>query len=116
LHVVANGKNLTRRVVTLFGYNCFLYCPNINVGHGNGPNGEPPCPGVRLWSKPNSWDDNIVPIAGSNVYIRRNCVYIYDIPNSPIYNQVVIEGRVIWDIQDSLVMNTKFIFVRGGWL
>jgi hypothetical protein len=106
---------MTRRQVTLFGYNCLLYCPTIDYSI-YGPNGEPPCPGYKYWSKPSSWDDNIVPIAGQNVLIRRNCIYIYDVPSSPILGSVVVEGKVIWDVQDSLVMNTKFLFIRGGFV
>lgn len=117
LHVAVNGKNYSKSSVTIFAYNCFLYCPNVETpSGGSGGGNQDSCPGDRWWSNPNHWDSGKVPVEGENVYIRKGCLYIFDLAESPVYNQIVVEGTVIFNNQQSssLIMKTKFLFNRGG--
>jgi hypothetical protein len=92
-----------------------LWCPEIAPALDG--DGEPLCDGIRLWSDATSWADSLkrVPVAGDNVYIRKNCHYIYDYTGiEQILNSIIVEGTLTWATTGSLILNTKFFFIRGG--
>ena len=49
---------------------------------------------IRYWSNASSWNNSKVPLAGEDIVIPSGQNFVYDLPVSPIYNYIQINGRV----------------------
>lgn len=123
-----NKKDDTKTKVRIEFKLCELYCPKLdnNGGFIDGNYLLYSCPELSTplrWTKPTSWpyppyNSDRVPEADEYAWIPPNCVYIMDHENTPIYNQVTVDGKVVWEwnMDPTLprVLNTKVLHNRGG--
>ena len=108
LHVVFNGKDLTRTKLVITGERCVGPCIKaINT--------TPIENTTRRWSDPKSWTSGKIPVAGDNVTIESGWNMLYDVAVSPIINYLEINGRLTFEdgVKD-LQLNSYYIFVRAG--
>lgn len=70
---------------------------------------------TRLWSDKTQWPNGNLPQEGDNVIIPPGQNWIFDLPESPVYTYIEINGIVTFK-QDApnLNLRAKYIFVRAG--
>jgi len=74
-------------------------------------------PFKRRWSNPNDWPNGTVPVEGDNVVIDMAWDMIFDLPESPIYNMIQVNGWVTFQNGDGagdLHLRCKHMYVRAG--
>jgi hypothetical protein len=50
--------------------------------------------GTRYWSDPKQWPNGTLPKEGDNVYINPGTNWVFDLPVSPLYRYIEINGHV----------------------
>ena len=108
VHFLINGKNASRRSINLVCYRCIGSCiPTVKkVAIENN---------IRVWSRPESWTSNRVPVEGEDVVVEPGWNMIYDLEESPIYRYVQINGRVTFKTDaPKLHLRAKYLYVRMG--
>jgi hypothetical protein len=84
---------------------------------GEGPFSDPTLTKTknRYWSKARSWESGAVPIAGQNVVIPFGQNFSFDLPESPIYNRIDVNGQLeYYDDAPSLNLRANAIFIKTG--
>lgn len=72
---------------------------------------------TRLWSDPKQWPNETVPKEGDNVIIPPGQNWVFDLPESPMYRYIEINGVVTFKRDaPSLHLRTNYLFVRAGQL
>ena len=72
---------------------------------------------TKLWSLPTTWKEGVVPVGG-DVEVLPGENIIYDLPDSPIFDVVTINGQLTFmddtALHPKLNLNAKHVFVRAG--
>lgn len=69
---------------------------------------------IDRWSSPYTWGgSSSLPVEGESVYIRLGQTVFLDI-SPPVLNLVLIEGTLIFEDEQDLHLQAKYIFVNGG--
>lgn len=70
---------------------------------------------ARFWSDPNSWPSGELPKEGEDVFVEPGWNMYYDLPDSPVYNSVEVNGRLTF-YNDGVdrTFNSHRIYVRAG--
>jgi co-chaperonin GroES (HSP10) len=87
IHLMINGRNMTRNKIKLVGYRCVSSCFAAIVD-------VPLETSIRYWSDVNNWPKGALPKEGEDVEIKSGWNMIYDIPETPLLNKVEINGRL----------------------
>jgi len=66
------------------------------------------------WSSPLTWEGGVLPVAGAFVVIPQGQTVTYDLPTSPVYAQVQVQGRLAWDTTRTTELNVGLLLVQGG--
>ena len=84
-------------------------------GKGNAiPSGDPVMyEYVDLWSSRFTWGGGPLPVEGDSVYIKSGQTVFLDI-SPPILNLVLIEGSLIFQDEQDLHLQAKYIFINTG--
>ena len=68
---------------------------------------------VDLWSSPFTWGGGPLPILGDSVYIKPGQTVYLDI-SPPVLNLLLIEGALVFDDEQDLHLQAKYIFINTG--
>jgi hypothetical protein len=68
---------------------------------------------VDRWSSRFTWGGNALPHQGESVYIKSNQTVYLDI-SPPVLNLILIEGTLIFEDEQDLHLQAKYIFINGG--
>ena len=69
---------------------------------------------VRLWSDPSNWPGGRLPAAEEDVHVLSGWNMTMDLPETPIYRLVRINGILNFKDDIDIKFNAKHIFVRAG--
>lgn len=70
--------------------------------------------GVRLWSDVNNWPLKRLPVEGEDVHIESGWNMTMDIPETPIYRLVRVNGILNFKTDIDIHFKAKHIFIRAG--
>lgn len=108
LLALVNGKNASRTSTVLTGYRCIGACLDSLAT-------VPISNTTMLWSVGANWPSGKVPQAGEDVTVNPGDNWVFDLPSSPVYNNVQINGLVTFAPDAPVLgLNAKTIFVRSG--
>ena len=68
---------------------------------------------VDRWSSRFTWGGNALPRQGESVYIKLSQTVYLDI-SPPVLNLILIEGTLIFEDEQDLHLQAKYIFINGG--
>ena len=68
---------------------------------------------VDRWSSHFTWGGNALPHQGESVYIKLGQTVYFDI-SPPVLNLILIEGTLIFEDEQDLHLQAKYIFINGG--
>lgn len=68
---------------------------------------------VDRWSSRFTWGGNALPHQGESVYIKSGQTVYLDI-SPPVLNLILIEGTLIFEDEQDLHLQAKYIFINGG--
>ena len=105
-------------IVCLTGNHSTTLEAEVNVyvpGKGNAlPSGDPVTyEYVDLWSSHFTWGGGPLPVEGDSVYIRSDQTVFLDI-SPPVLNLILIEGALVFQDEQDLHLQAKYIFINTG--
>ena len=65
------------------------------------------------WSQVNTWQYDEPPLEGDTVVIPQGQTILMDV-SPPTLLVLLVQGVLVWDIQDSLTLDATYIWVNGG--
>jgi len=68
----------------------------------------------RFWTDPNNWPGGVLPVEGDDVHIEPGWKMVLDIPETPIFEQLRINGELHFDNDTEIHLQAKKISVRAG--
>jgi hypothetical protein len=68
----------------------------------------------RYWSDVKNWPNNTLPKEGEDVHILSGWKMILDIPETPVLNQLKVNGILIFADSKDIHLRARYIFVRAG--
>lgn len=69
---------------------------------------------VRLWSDVNNWPLGRLPVEGEDVHILSGWNMTMDIPDTPIYRLIRVNGILNFKTDIDINFRAKHIFIRAG--
>ena len=69
---------------------------------------------VRYWSNASDWLNGTLPKEGGDVEILPGWNMVFDLPFSPTYKLVVVNGNLTFKNDTDVHLNCKHLFVRAG--
>lgn len=107
---VVNGKNADKRKILLEGLRCISgTCPLDEIEEVELEAGQ------RLWSDPESWGEQGLPVDGDDVEIMSGWNMVLDLAETPNLNSLTINGRLQFMQNGTDVhLKSRQIFVRAG--
>ena len=85
IHLVINGKNISRTSLFMTGERCAGSCFG-DIADMSTENG------TRYWSNTTSWPKGVLPVEGEDVIIDPSWNMILDLPITPILSSLEING------------------------
>ena len=70
---------------------------------------------IDRWSSPYTWGGNVdgLPKEGDSVYIQKGQVVFLD-TNTPVLNLILVEGELVFEDEQDLHLQAKYIFINTG--
>jgi len=69
---------------------------------------------TRYWSKAEDWPNNTIPGEDDDVHIMPGENWVFDLPQSPIYKLVRVNGKLTFDNTTDTHLRCKHLFIRAG--
>lgn len=112
-HLILNGRNRTTNMYTptdifLRGLQCLGSC----LGGVNTTGTRETT--IRYWSNTTSWPNGTLPVAGQDVEIEYTWNMVYDLPDSPVFKVITVNGLLTFLNSTDTHLRAKHIFVRAG--
>lgn len=113
VHLIVNGKGqganpTLESDIYLEGVRCIGSC-NEDIVEVDEPEPE-----FRYWSDVKNWPNETLPKEGDDVHIISGWKMILDIPETPIFQLIRVNGILIFNETMDIHLRAKHIFIRAG--